>query len=265
MTSEMKFLCPKDHLVTLTGDRITAMLLDLFMYWSYWSLWVGDPEIPVVASQGWVERSPTELKDDLMIHDLPDFRIQNRLNWLVLTNFFTVRLSDSGQRQYRAAVYTVMRDVFKYKYGYRPVNGFGRYCRYPPPWWREQDCLPSFGVVPNDLYALTHNNSLARLLELYMYWSYWSLWVGDPAIPLDVSRGWIQIPLKDMQKMFFPHQSVSGLQQWLNTLVQVGFLEDRLSDSGQRQYRAAPYVVKRGLFQIGQLDEFEYFPVWWHR
>ena len=120
----------KEKLVRLTGDVVTAVILDLYMGWSYWSLWVGDPEIPVCATQGWVERPLSELKDDVKIPGISESAIQQRLEWLVLNGFLDARPGSAPEIcQYRANVYVVKRGLF--------AIGCVEEPEYPPLWWEE--------------------------------------------------------------------------------------------------------------------------------
>ena len=112
----------KEELVALTGDALSALILNQLLYWSErvrdFDAFIeeekrrgGDPNIEL--TNGWIYKSASELGEELMM-GVSDATIRRRLDDLVAAGYLDKRESPhkwDRTSQYRPNIYNIQRDL----------------------------------------------------------------------------------------------------------------------------------------------------------
>ena len=112
----------KEELVALTGDALSALILNQLLYWSErvrdFDAFIeeekrrgGDPNIEL--TNGWIYKSAAELGEELMM-GVSDATIRRRLDDLVAAGYLDKRESPhkwDRTSQYRPNIYNIQRDL----------------------------------------------------------------------------------------------------------------------------------------------------------
>lgn len=120
--THLKRVVIKEELVALTGDALSALLLNQILYWSErvqdFDAFIaeekrrgGDPNIEL--TNGWIYKSAPELGEEIMM-DVSTATIRRRLEELVEAGYLDKRESPAKwdrTYQYRPNIYTIQRDL----------------------------------------------------------------------------------------------------------------------------------------------------------
>jgi hypothetical protein len=123
---KLKRVVIKEELVALTGDAISALILNQFLYWSErvrdFDSFIeeerrrdGDPNIE--PTSGWIYKSISELKEEIMVSD-SEATIRRRIEALVEAGYLEKRKGEDDQTpQYRPHTRCIKTELKKLGYG----------------------------------------------------------------------------------------------------------------------------------------------------